>query len=83
MLPTLKSGQVVLVVRTRKISVGQVAVAFMRGREVIKRIVDIKKGQVYMHGDNAESSTDSRTLGPIPDTKVEGIVIWPNTQLKR
>lgn len=79
MSPTLSNGQYVLAHNYRKFREGQVVVAFMRGREVIKRITAIENGRVFLQGDNPDGSTDSRQLGTIPDTHIEGVVFWPKS----
>ena len=77
MHPTLREKQIVIVSLARKFKTGDVVVAFMDGREVIKRITQIKKGSVFLEGDNKKHSTDSRTLGWLPDRHVIGKVIFP------
>ncbi len=77
MKPTLRPGQIVWAHEVRQFRAGQVVIAFVDGREVIKRIESIENGQVYLVGDNPEYSTDSREYGSIPDTKIEGVVFWP------
>jgi len=77
MLPTLKPGQLVYGWRSRNFKPGQVVIAFMNGGEVIKRIKSIDGGKVYLVGDNPDGSTDSRSHGSVPDTKVEAIVFFP------
>jgi nickel-type superoxide dismutase maturation protease len=77
MKPTLRNGQLVFAHEVRKFRVGQVVIAFVHGKEVIKRITKIKNGSVYLQGDNPDESTDSREYGPIPDSKIEGVVFFP------
>lgn len=82
MYPTLQHGQIVCVHQLRNFKEGQVVVAYVKGREVIKRITRISGNQVYLEGDNPESSTDSRSYGPIIDTHIDGVVFWPRTVKK-
>lgn len=82
MAPTLKDGQVVLVLRARDFKVGDVVVAFMDRREVIKRVSQYIDGQVFLLGDNEKASTDSRKHGWLVDRHIEGKVIWPRTLKK-
>jgi phage repressor protein C with HTH and peptisase S24 domain len=82
MEPTLKNGQVVISHRVRNFRKGQVVVAFMQGREVVKRIKSIKNGQVFLEGDNKNNSSDSREYGTVTDSKIEGVVFWPSTTEK-
>lgn len=77
MLPTLRDGQVVFCHSIRKFRKGQVVVAFMNGREVIKRITSLENGRVFLEGDNKEKSTDSRKHGSVVDSNIEGVVFWP------
>jgi phage repressor protein C with HTH and peptisase S24 domain len=82
MMPTLRHNQVVLVSQVRNFKQGDVVVAFMDGREVIKRITRYQDGQAFLEGDNKEESTDSRTHGWLVDRHVEGKVIFPRVRLK-
>ena len=78
MKPTLRDGQIIFAHHVRSFKPGQVVVAHVGTREVIKRITDIDhKGQVYIEGDNPHQSTDSRQYGKIVDTNIAGVVIWP------
>lgn len=77
MLPTLSDGQIVIAHQIRNFKVGQVVIAHVNGREVVKRITKIKNGSVYLLGDNEKHSTDSRTFGYISDVNIQGIVFWP------
>lgn len=63
MLPALKEGAYV-VCRTKKLyRAGDVVVANINDREVVKRIAKIKNDTYYLLGDNASLSTDSREYG--------------------
>jgi len=77
MLPALKPGQIVLCHEIRQFRQGQVVVAFVGDREVIKRIASIENGRIFLVGDNEKKSTDSRHYGSVTDTKIEGTVFWP------
>jgi len=77
MLPTLRDGQVVVAHHVRDFKPGQVVVAHVGTREVIKRISSVNRGQIFLEGDNKNYSTDSREYGSVVDTKIEGTVIWP------
>ncbi len=77
MEPTLRNGQVVVVSIFRNFLVGDIVVAQVNKREVIKRITDIRNGNVFLEGDNAELSTDSNNFGWIPDRHVTGKIIFP------
>ncbi|MDX1738801.1 MAG: S26 family signal peptidase [Alphaproteobacteria bacterium] len=82
MEPTLKEGQLVLLSKARNFKQGDVVIAFIDGREVIKRISKYKNGQMFLEGDNQLGSTDSNNYGWVVDTHVEGKVIFPSTKLK-
>ena len=62
--------------------VGDVVVAILDGKEVIKRITSYDHGSVFLEGDNKHNSTDSRHKGAIPDRKILGVVAWPKRNLK-
>lgn len=81
MLPCYRQGQTIIVSNTRLFKTGDVVVAFMDGREVLKRITAIKDGHVYLEGDNPDASTDSRQRGWLIDRHVVGKVVWPKKNL--
>ena len=82
MTPALRQGQIVLVSKSRSFKAGDVVVAFVDQREVIKRATHYVDGQVFLEGDNPEASTDSRNYGWLVDRHVEGKVIWPRISRK-
>lgn len=55
-----------------------VAVADPRqpARTVVKRLVSVGRDGLEVRGDDAGSSTDSRTYGPVAGTAVRGIVVY-------
>lgn len=75
MEPALSEGSIVIVWRWAKTRPGNVVVAQHNGVEKIKRIQDIKDGQVYLVGDNPVQSTDSRQFGWLPLSHVQGRVV--------
>jgi nickel-type superoxide dismutase maturation protease len=77
MIPTLKPGTIVVAVKAKRLRVGNVVIAELDGRDVIKRIARIDDGMYHLLGDNLKSSTDSRTKGSIDRSKIHGFVIWP------
>jgi len=77
MKPTLHDGQLVFAHHVRSFRPGQVVVAHIDSREVIKRIYRVENGRVFLQGDNPEQSTDSRDYGSVVDTMIVGTVIWP------
>ena len=60
MVPALHEGSVVLTKRKKTYHSGQVVIVNLRGREIIKRISNIKHGLVFLEGDNKNRSKDSR-----------------------
>lgn len=49
------------------------------GIEKIKRVEHVRAQEVYVLGDNAVASTDSRDFGWLPTESVRGKVLWPRT----
>ena len=75
MLPTLKPGKIVWAHEVRGFKENQVVVAFVNGREGIKRITNIDNGVITLSSDNKEST--SNPYARIPDKDVMGVVFWP------
>jgi len=81
MLPTLKTGDMVLVNKVaywfsspKKNDI--VAVRDPRdGKTLIKRIIKIEENSYFVQGDNKNSSTDSRVFGMIKKTDIIGNVV--------
>ena len=84
MAPTLRHGDVLLV-RWRPRTPprpGAVVVVDLPDRPLaVKRVARVGSGgQIWVEGDNALASTDSRILGGLPPQAVRGLVIcriWP------
>jgi nickel-type superoxide dismutase maturation protease len=83
MLPTLRSGDRLLVARTRRIRSGDIVVVrdpCSWSNLVCKRVVSADSHHIVVRGDNPDASTDSRAFGPVPTEWVVGRVIrryWP------
>jgi len=78
MSPTLRPGQ--LVVGRRQcgdLNTGDIVIFLRNGREIIKRVQEIKESKMYVVGDNASNSTDSRHYGYIDTKVVIAKLIWP------
>ena len=83
MAPRLPSGALVVARaidgRTR-LRIGDVVVAFRPDRpelEIIKRITAIEAGgAIFLGGDNAAASTDSRQFGPVRRAHILARVRW-------
>jgi len=78
MAPTLKAGQLVIGRVTRELSAGDVVIVSHNGLEKIKRIEKHQGDLIYLLGDNAESSTDSREFGWLPAKTIIAKVVWPD-----
>jgi len=80
MRPTLLPGDLLVGVGTRSAALGDIVVARVAGRSLIKRVATSDNGSLTILGDNPVASTDSRHFGSVPATMVEAIVIgriWP------
>ena len=78
MVPTLKSGDTVLINRRAPLAAGDIVAAahpFYRSVTLVKRVESIDNGRFVLKGDNPDASTDSRTFGSISTTDVIGKVI--------
>lgn len=77
MLPTLRPGQVVVCHEIRKFMAGQIVVAFVGGREVIKRIAKIDGATIYLGVDDIAHAHNGKYYAKIVDTNIMGVVFWP------
>ncbi len=86
MLPALENGQLLLVERVsyylRAPRPGEVVVFYVpsRGVSLIKRVDHLSEDGVYVLGDNAAQSNDSRNFGAVPRRYVTGRALccyWP------
>ena len=76
MVPGLEPGNIVIAARHKTLRLDDVVVARMNGREVIKRVTRIKPdGRLFLQGDNAQASTDSRSLGLVDKSDILGVSI--------
>ena len=76
MIPALAPGELVLVGYGAKFAVGDIVLAQGDERIDIKRIDRLEGNLVYLVGDNAEVSLDSRQSGPVEKNKVVGKVLY-------
>jgi nickel-type superoxide dismutase maturation protease len=76
MLPTLAPGEWVVVRRTTRPRVGSVVVVRRPERLVVKRAVRRTAEGLWVEGDNAAASDDSRVFGHVRDADVIGEVRW-------
>ena len=76
MIPTLKPGQVIVSFNWfYQPKVGDLVVIDVK-KKLVKRIKQIKKGKIYLIGDNITQSTDSRDFGWIDQNQIIGNVIY-------
>ena len=81
MTPTLRDGDRVLVRRRRTVHRGDVALVAMPSGWILKRVAGlpgdagVPPGTVYLLGDNAGFSVDSRDFGCVPAAWVYGVVV--------
>lgn len=78
MTPAYMPGRLVIALRPwRTVAVGDVIVLQHGQIEKLKRVRSLHHDGVYVIGDNAAESTDSRAFGLVAYQSVTGIVIWP------
>lgn len=75
MFPTLRDGQIVIAWR-KKYTTGDVVIAKVQGREVIKRVVKTEP-QISLMGDNKNSAK----YDDIKESDILGVVLWPKTKI--
>ncbi len=81
MEPILREGTIILV-RCRVPQVGDIVMAWQNDREVVKRVQGLSVEGVFLVGDNRGASSDSRTYGPVRESDVLGVVIWPTKLIR-
>jgi len=77
MAPTLTPGQLVVGRQTNDLRPGDVVIVSHDGLEKIKRIERQQGDLLYLLGDNAAASTDSRSFGWVQLTSIVAKVVWP------
>lgn len=78
MVPVLPPGTLVWgLCWFRRLKTEKVIIAEHNGREIVKRIDDIRPEGLFLVGDHAEASTDSRHYGIVPFVSVKAVVVWP------
>jgi nickel-type superoxide dismutase maturation protease len=95
MLPALQPGEFLLAVRSRRLRRGALVVLEHPGRtglEIVKRVAalpgegDLAPNQLWVVGEAAEASTDSRVFGPVERSAIRGVVVmryWPPSRAGR
>lgn len=83
MLPTLKTGDRVLIDKNSAINVGDIIVAnhpFKSSVKIVKRLAAIESdGRLFLSGDNPNESSDSRAFGSVIRSNVIGKVVYRMT----
>ncbi len=77
MIPALAPGERVLVRYGSAFHVGDIVLVDRGERVDIKRVVRIEDGHIFVEGDNAEVSTDSRHYGAVTRDAVIAKVVRP------
>ena len=80
MLPYLLPGKLVIARRgpaVDRLNLGDIVVFRHNHLLKIKRVAKIDRNKIYVVGDNAAESTDSRHFGWVDSGSVVGKVIWP------
>src|SRR5687767_14622256 len=76
MRPVLQPGSIVVAVGLRRpIRSGDVVIVCHGGLEKVKRVLEVHDQHVYLTGDNAAASTDSRTFGWLHVSAIAGRVV--------
>ena len=83
--PTLRPGDWLLARKGQRLFPGDIVLAAdpRDGRPVVKRVQWVRGGQVFLLGDNAVGSTDSRTFGPLPSAEIRARVLLRYGPLRR
>ncbi len=77
MAPTLKDGKLVLIWQwSTKPTEGRIVVITHNGLEKIKRVQQVRSGQIFVVGDNQAHSTDSRQFGWLDQACITGRVLF-------
>jgi hypothetical protein len=84
MVPALHPGQDVLSFNwayiNKKPKVGEIIVLNFKGKDLIKRVVKVEGENIFVEGDNKDSSTDSRDFGPIKLDQIKGKIVYATAQ---
>lgn len=78
MLPSLRSGRIIIA-KAKPAALRPTNVVIVRHDSIdkVKRIKSLKRGRLFLLGDNADLSLDSRSFGWVSEDQVIGKVIWP------
>ncbi len=79
MQPTLPPGKIVMGwTNPRYVQPGAIVIFRHEGREKIKRVHALRDGEVFVVGDHADASTDSREFGWLKLDCILAQVWWPH-----
>ncbi|MDQ5972405.1 MAG: hypothetical protein QG553_564 [Patescibacteria group bacterium] len=77
MEPTFRPGKLVLIWQwSTKPTEGRIVVIKHNGLEKIKRVQQVRSGQIFVVGDNQDHSTDSRQFGWLDQACITGRVLF-------
>jgi signal peptidase I len=74
MKPLLSDGQLIVGLTGKVVRLGDIVVVDHSGKEIIKRVSQLKSEKVWVVGDNTSHSTDSRHFGWIAKSDILGIM---------
>jgi len=78
MSPTLRPGQLVIFVSSSgSPRANDIVLLRHNGLEKVKRVCELRPGEIFVVGDNSAASADSRAFGWLPDTVLQAKLIWP------
>lgn len=90
MEPTLAPGELVMVDlwsyrhrRPREGEIVLVAGPSPGGSHLVKRVASTREAGLWLLGDNAGHSIDSRHFGPVPVDRIQGRIVWRYWPLER
>ena len=75
MVPAFMHGSIVVAWRFKRPRVGDVVIARHHRIEILKRVSELRVGEVYLLGDNQAQSTDSRQFGWLPLQAIQAVVL--------
>lgn len=82
MYPTIQDGEKLLISQHKKPEVGDIVSVHVNRQfghkceYVVKRVAAIEDDKMYLLGDNAEISYDSRYYGYVPMQMLDGVVVY-------
>lgn len=84
MMPVLPPGTYIWATGVYKnLKPGEIVMFLHEGKEKIKRISDIRDDEIFVLGDHAEASKDSRQFGWIKKDTVIAKLFWPHAPKSR